>query len=126
MTTVLEKTAKGNGPFDVARKITLASTPIEKLQEVIRQLKAIDSIIDAKACQQNKLHIAYDNSRIGIHDIETVLDTAGVVRASGYWCHLKSMWYGYLDENAKSNAHSGGGACCNRPPSAFARRSKHN
>ena len=43
-------------------KITLDPTPIEKLQEAIRQLKAIDSIIDAKACQKNKLHIAYDGS----------------------------------------------------------------
>lgn len=126
MTAVSEKHPKIIGPFHVARRIPLGPVPLEKLQEAVRLLNAMEPVFNAEAGPQNNLNISYDTSCIGIRDIETVLDAADIVRAPGYWWKLKSMWYGYLDENSKANAHAGGGACCNRPPSAFSRRTKHN
>lgn len=122
MNAVPGNSTKGNGSFNVARKLSLGPTAENKLQLVVRQFETMEEIIDARAGPKNQLYISYDNSRIGIRDIETVLDEAGVVRATGYWCQFKSMWYGYLDDNAKASAHSGGGACCNRPPSPYSRK----
>jgi hypothetical protein len=100
MNTITGNNTKGNGSFNVARKLSFAPTAEKKLQLVIRKLEAMEEIIDVKAGPKDQLYISYDNSRIGIRDIETVLDEVGVVRATGYWCKLKSMWYGYLDDNA--------------------------
>jgi hypothetical protein len=125
MSNVPEINTKGNGSFIVVIKISIGPTSEKKLQLVVRQLEAMEAIIDARAGQKNQLYISYDSSRLGIRDIETVLDGAGVERATGYWCQLKSMWYAYLDANAKASAHSGGGACCNRPPSRYVRRGNY-
>ena len=59
-----------------------------------------------------------------IHTPLKQLDKAGIACASGAWWRVKSAWYGFLDENAHANAHSQGGACCNRPPSTHGRSGK--
>lgn len=112
-----EKAKTGKGPFDVTRKILLAPAAAEKLKDAAQQLMAVEPIIDARVDQRGRLRISYDASCVGIRDIEALLDKAGIARASGAWWWLKSVWYRFLDENAKSNARSEGGACCNRPPS---------
>ncbi|MHB1213965.1 MAG: hypothetical protein ACYCY9_03160 [Thiobacillus sp.] len=119
-----ETRAKGKadkGPFDVSRKIPLAPAAAETLQNAVRQLTAVDSILDAHIDRHGQLRISYDTSRVGIRDIEAWLDSAGIARATGAWWRLKSAWYRFLDQNAHANAHSRGGACCNRPPSASGR-----
>jgi hypothetical protein len=118
MSEMLKKAKADKGPFDVTRKIQLAPAATEKLQDAVQQLTAIETIIDAHVDRHGQLRISYDASSAGIRDIEVLLDKAGVARASGFWWRLKSAWYRFLDENAKSNARSGSGACCNRPPSA--------
>jgi hypothetical protein len=71
---------------------------------------------------RGQLLVSYDSSLVGIRDIEALLDRAGIARASGFGWRLKSAWYRFLDENTRANAHSRGGACCNRPPSAYGAR----
>ncbi|HUW28635.1 MAG TPA: hypothetical protein VMV97_08490 [Sulfuriferula sp.] len=112
-----KKDKPSKGSFAVTRKIPLAPAAAEKLQNAIQQLTAIETIIDAHVDRHGQLRISYDASSVGIRDIEALLDKAGIARTSGFWWRLKSAWYRFLDENAKSNARSGGGACCNRPPS---------
>jgi hypothetical protein len=107
---------RANGPFDVNRKIPLEAVAAEQLQEVMRQLRAMEPVFDAEVASQGQLRIAYDASRIGLRDIEMLLDKSGIARSGGLWSKLKLAWYRFLDENAKANAGSGGGACCNRPP----------
>ena len=107
---------QNKGPFDVRRNILLAPAPAEKLQEMLHRLRAIEPVIDSSLDQHGHLSISYDASRIGMHDIETMLDETGIARSSSLWWKVKSDWYRYLDENAKSNARSEGGACCNHPP----------
>lgn len=109
---------QGKGFFDVTRKIPLALAATEKWQAAVQQLAAIEPILDAHVSQRGLLRISYDASCVGMREIEALLDEAGIARTSGFWWRLKSAWYRFLDDNAKSNAHSGGGACCNRPPFA--------
>lgn len=117
MSETRKKVKPSKGPFDVTRKISLAPAPTEKLQDAVRRLTSIEPIIDTHVDRHGQLRISYDASRVGIRDIEAMLDKAGIACTSGFWWRLKSAWYRFLDENAKSNARSGGGACCNRPPS---------
>jgi hypothetical protein len=108
-----------NRAFDVSRKIPLAPVAAERVQDVVCQLRAIEPVIDAQVDQRGQLHISYDASCIGVDDIEALLDKSGIARAEGFWWKLKLGWYRFVDENTKSNAHSGGGACCNHPPSEY-------
>jgi len=117
MSETRKKDKSSKGPFDVTRKISLAPTAAEKLQNAIQQLTFIESILDAHLDGHGQLRISYDASSVGIRDIEALLEKAGIACTSGFWWRLKSAWYRFLDENAKSNAISGGGACCNRSPS---------
>lgn len=118
MSETRRKVKHSKGPFDVTRKISLVPTAAEKLQDAVQQLTAIELIIDAHVDRHGQLRISYDASSVGIRDIEALLDKLDIARKSDIWWRLKSAWYRFLDENAKSNARSGGGACCNRPPSA--------
>lgn len=119
MSEVPKKEKPNKGPFDVSRKIPLASATAETLEDMVRQLTAVDSILHACVDRHNQLRISYDASSVGVRDIEALLDNSGIARASGAWWRLKSAWYRFLDENAYANAHSQGGACCNHPPSAI-------
>lgn len=116
-----KKVKTGRGPFDVTRKIPLASAIVEQLQAAVQRFASIESILDARVDQRGQLRIVYDASRVGMCDIERLLDELGVERASDFWSRLKLSWYRFLDENAKFNAASGGGACCNRPPATHTR-----
>lgn len=121
MSETREKGKEDKGPFVVARNIPLAPVSAEKLQDAVRQLAALDPILDAHIDRHGHLRISYAASHIDIRNIETLLDKTGIARASGSWWRLKSAWYQFLDENARVNALSQGGACCNRPPSAHGR-----
>jgi hypothetical protein len=104
------------GPFDVKRKILLAPVNDEKLRDALEQLKAIEPVIDLRVDQRGNLRITYDASCVSIRDIESLLDNTHIHRASGLGWRIKSAWYHFLDDNARSNALSRGGACCSRPP----------
>lgn len=104
------------GPFDVKRKIPLAPVNEAKLQDALEQLKAIEPIIDLRMDRHGKLRITYDASCVSLRDIEKLLDDAAIPRATGLGWRFKSAWYRFLDDNARSNALSHGGACCSRPP----------
>ena len=114
-----EKLTKG--PFDVNRTIPLFLVPAEKLQQAVEKISRLEPVIDVHADRQDRLHIRYDASVVSIRDIERLLDEAGVVRPSGFWWRFKLAWYRFLDDNARSNALSKGGACCSRPPSKWSR-----
>lgn len=90
-----ETRAKGKadkGPFAATRKIPLAPAAAEALQNAVRQLTAVDSILDARIDRHGQLRIAYDTSSIGIRDIEAWLERAGIARAAGAGWRLKSAW----------------------------------
>lgn len=108
--------ARNNSAFVVSRNIPLQPCEAEKLQEAIRDLVARDLIVGARPDQRGRLRISYDASCVGIRDIENWLEAAGIRIAPGFVWRVKSSWYAFLDGNAKSNAKSSGGACCNRPP----------
>lgn len=107
------------GPFDVDRSIPLRPVAADTLEEAIRKVSALEPVIDAYVDRRGYLQIRYDASSVGIRDIERLLDESGVGRLSNAWWRFKSAWYRFLDDNARSNAHSSGGACCNRPPTPW-------
>jgi hypothetical protein len=107
------------GPFDVDRTIPLRPVSADMLEEAVRHMNALESVIDAHIDRRGQLRIRYDASSVGIRDIERLLDESGVRRPSNAWWRFKSAWYGFLDGNARTSAHSSGGACCNRAPTLW-------
>ena len=89
----------------------------------VSSLKRIEPIEYATAAGKNRLRIRYAASCVGFREIERLLDEAQVTRPSSLWWRLKSGWYAFLDQNARSNAMSGDGECCSRPP-GLSRRSE--
>ena len=103
--------------FEVRRTIPLASATAGDMRNVLHQLGGLEGVkltsFDEAARQ---LKISYDAARIGLAEIRDLLHEAGVREPSTLMWRLKAAWYGFLDSNAKTNARSSGGACCNRPP----------
>lgn len=108
--------AGSRSPFTVRRTVPLKPVAGEKVREVIKTLESRDLIVRARLDDRNRLHVAYDASCVGIRDIEAWLSDSGISAASGFGWKMKSAWYAFLDENAKSNASASSGSCCNRPP----------
>src|SRR3569833_3177642 len=96
MSETREKRQADKGPFDVSREIPLVPVPAENLQDAVRQLAALDPILDAHFDRCSHLRVSYAVSHIDIRDFETVLDMAGIARASGSWWCLLSAWYCFL------------------------------
>lgn len=117
MNQVGNKETVGKGPFDVTRRIPLAPGKDAALDEVVRGLAALEPVREARLEGSSRLRVRYDASCLSIGDVLAFLDEAGVPRREGFGWRMKSAWYGFLDGNARSNALSTGGACCNRPPS---------
>lgn len=121
----MAETKRTHGPFDVSRKIPLGAVAAKQLQEVVRQLRSLEPVLNTQVDKKSQLHITYDASRIGMREIEALLDESGIKFSSGYWSKLKQAWYRFLDDNARANARSDG-ACCNRPPSMHHSRDSDN
>lgn len=102
--------------FQVKRAILLADAQPEKVAQAVQTLRAIKWLSDVHADGQ-RLSVRYDASGANFSDLEQLLDEAGLHRPTSLWWRFKSALYRFLDANVKSNALSGGGACCNRPPS---------
>ncbi len=103
-------------PFAVTRKIPIASGSSERIKNALHHLAEFEPVLGASRSFGNLLKVTYDSSCIGIRDVERMLDEVGAARDDGISWKIRSAWYAFLDENAKSNARSSGGACCNRPP----------
>lgn len=104
------------GAFAVNRIIPVATVSQEKLQQAAHELGQQSAVIDARIDKRGRLRAAYDASRIGMHDIELVLDDLGIPRDTAFWSRVKLAWFRLTDENARDNARAGSGSCCNRPP----------
>lgn len=104
-----------NEAFAVTRTIPIGATASGKLERVIDRLEHVESVAYAKATGKKQLRVRYDASCVGFREIERLLE-AGIARPTGVWWRLRSAWYAFIDQNARSNARSGSGACCNRPP----------
>ncbi len=112
------KATRAAGAFEVSRSIPLAS--MSDLEQGMQALRAIEPITHVHL-HGKSLRIRYDASCVGFKEIEQLLADAGIVPATGLSWRCRSAWYRFLDANAKSNALSGGGACCSRPPSPWRR-----
>lgn len=107
-----------NEAFAVTRTIPIGATASGQLERVIDRLEHVDPVAYAKATGKKQLRVRYDASRVGFREIERLLDEVGIARPTGVWWRLRSAWYAFVDQNARGNARSGSGACCNRPPGA--------
>lgn len=105
-----------NEAFAVTRTIPIGATPSGQLERVIDRLEHVQPVAYAKATSKKQLRVRYDASCVGFREIERLLDEAGIARPTGVWWRLRSAWYAFVDQNARSNARSGSGGCCNRPP----------
>lgn len=108
-----------SGASEVKRSIPLLPVAAAQMEAAAARLRAIEPISELHFDGTARLRLRYDASCVGFGEIERLLDEAGLVRADSAWWRFKAAWYRFLDRNARSNALSRGGACCNRPPSAW-------
>lgn len=105
-----------NGAFTLIRVIPVARIFQKLLQEAAHALRQENAVIDAQVDKRGSLRAAYDTSRIGMHDIEFLLDGLDTPRDTAFWSRVKLTWFRLTDDNARDNAHAGSGACCSGPP----------
>ncbi len=101
---------------EVKRSMALLHASPDQVESASATLRSLEPISEVCFEGNTRLRIRYDATCVGFGDIERLLGEAGIQRAEGAWWRFKSAWYRFLDNNARSNAISGGGACCNRPP----------
>lgn len=101
---------------EVKRSIPVLPLAPSELESVSVQLSENESIREVHIDGCTRLQLRYDASSIGFRDIEYILDQAGIQRPDSVLWRFKAALYRFLDDNARSNALSQGGACCNRPP----------
>lgn len=89
---------------------------LEQLEEAADKLRNIEPVSEVHIDGNDRLRVRYDASCVGFGDIERLLDESGIRRPDTFWWRFKSGLYRFFDSNARSNAPSKGGACCNRPP----------
>lgn len=104
---------------EVKRSIDLLPALTEQLEAATAKLRSIEHISEVRIDDSNRLRVQYDASSVGFGDIECLLDEAGLPRVDNAWLRFKYACYRFFDSNARANALSKGGACCNRPPSGW-------
>jgi len=104
---------------EVKRSIPLLPASAPLMESAVARLGAVEPISAVRFKGNAHLHLRYDASCVGFGEIERLLDEAGLARPSNAWWRFKSAWYRFLDSNARRHALARGGACCNRPPSAW-------
>jgi len=115
-----------NDAFVVQRSLRVSSVhpqnDVKALHHSLATKKGVKTVdIDTN---RTRLRITYDAAQIGFDVIEKILANAGYPPDVSWWSRIKSGWYRYLDENARINAKSKGGACCSNPSDIYANRRK--
>jgi hypothetical protein len=103
-----------NDAFIVTRTIPLGSG-CPGSPAAAERLAEQPGVAFAKSRDDGGMEVRYDASRIGFHEIEHILDEAGLARPAGLGWRIKSEWFRFTDGNARANA-SATHACCSRPP----------
>jgi|GEM_PF-2134014 len=117
-----DTTHESQSAFTVTRCFPVDETDIEKLERALTGNDAIEAVARHRLCKG--VAIRYDSARVGYADIELALAHAGIPLRHSRWTRIKAGWFRFVDENAKSNAASKGGACCSRPPGIYGGRHK--
>lgn len=112
--------------FAVHRTIVVRGLNSEHDSRMIRQylerLKGMSRVV----CnvERQRLTLVYDAAQLNFRTIEDALVASHHPVSETRWARLKAGLYRYLDENAKANMASKGGACCSNPSEIYARRQK--
>lgn len=73
-------------------------------------------------CRGRRLVVCYDAADVQWSELQSWLVDCTGLDTSGAWTRLKLAWYRFVDGNARANARSRGGHCCNKPPTVPGRR----
>jgi copper chaperone CopZ len=117
---------KPNSAFVVHRSLPVPGVHDQgNVQTIHDCLGGLDGVqeVDVDSARK-RVRVVYDAAQVGFEAIEKVLIDAGYPLADNWWVRFKSGWYRYLDENARANAQSKGGACCSNPSDIYAKRHK--
>lgn len=112
------------GPFAVNRTLGTMERSRERLDRAARSVEATEGMLRVRAGRRGRLRVRYDASCVGLWDVERLLEEAGIALSRSAWWRLKATWYRFLDQNARANAVSKGGACCSNPLDVFAKRQR--
>lgn len=115
-------------PYVVKRNISFV--PLnggQQLSDLLAALAARQGMIDVSADpRRSRLRIRYDVKQLLFDDVVQILSSHGLAISTDRWMRLKGNWYRMLDENARGNANSKGGACCSNPTEIYARRNRRS
>ena len=72
--------------------------------------------LDAVIVRKNGLRIVYSAAEMQWPSIEDELKKLNCLAEKSFRNNIRFRWYRFVDDNAKTNAHSKEAHCCNKPP----------
>lgn len=111
-----------NPAFLVRRTIRLTGALSAEQESVLRELDGVLAIEPkSDSC---RIAVRYNTARTTYKVLLQALQSAGASVHKGVIQRLRTVWYGYVDDNARRNAESTGGACCSQPDKVYLSRHK--
>ncbi len=111
--------------FSVHRSLALPDMSTDNRQKIEACLSGLPGMQQVEMdLERRKVSLTYDAAKLSFWSIELALTEAGWPPANGRWTRMRYAWYRYLDENARANAETKGGACCSNPSDIYAKRHK--
>ena len=111
------KKTKVDTAYVASRTFSVPNIHSEHCEKILHEyLDDMTGMLDIEVDSSRMiLRVVYDSSQVGFDQIEKMLAAVGYPISDAYWSRMKAAMYRFKDENARSNAHSTTGACCNRP-----------
>ena len=102
----------------VRRSVQLPAPPTESDRIALTDWPGMGSV----ECRGRRLVLCYDAADVQWSELHPWLVDRLGLDTSGILVRLKLAWYRFVDGNARANAQSRGGHCCNKPPPTPNRR----
>ncbi len=89
----------------VFRHLKLEDIVVADLETAVNEIDAMYGL-DAVSFDEktSTLNLAYDASRVGLGQVEEILEKHNVVVSHDWWTHFKEGYYKFVDQNVKDNA----------------------
>ena len=105
-----------NDGYLVTRRLKIEGLSAQNKESLTNQIDRLMGVDGVSLFEdKNLLKVAYDGSKLGINELEEIIESQHCHLAQDWWSRWKLGWYRSTDKNIKDNAayvpH-----CCNKPP----------
>lgn len=103
----------------VVRHLKLASKDDASIKAAIDEIDQLFGLDGVSFDPESRvITLAYDATRLGLEDIEMILEAHKVDIGHSWWMHMKQSFYEFVDQNMKDNAAQQPWSCHQNPPAS--------